>query len=125
MTKKLTKIYRPIIFVEYLSIAIGTAIAGIQILMLNDFMQIVSAVMTCLASLTDVFIYAYGAQTVLDSAEEVFDYLEKIDKRYFVPILVSHKRLYFDARFFSSSLHTLSVLMSRISSIIALLKSLV
>lgn len=125
LTKKLSKIYRPIIFVEYSSIAISLCFTGFQILMLNDFVQIILATTNSLASLFDVFIYAYGAQKILDSASGVFDCFEKNDKRYLMSIMVSQKKLIFDTGIFSSSLMTLSAMLSRASSIITLLKSMV
>lgn len=93
--------------------------------MLDDFLQILVSLMHASGTIADVFIYAYGSQKILDSALEVFDYLEEIDKRYLVPIIISQKELVFDARIFSSSLGTLSVMLSRASSLITLLKSFV
>lgn len=124
-TRKLSKIYRPILFVEYTSIAISICFTGIQILLLDDFLQILTSIIHSLTALTDIFIYAYGAQRVLDSALEVFDYFEKNDKRYLVPIMISQRELTFDARVFNVSMYTFSALLSRSSSFITLLKSFV
>lgn len=125
LTRKLSKIYRPILFVEYSSVAASIGFTGIQILILNDFYQILAAIVHSMTAVSDVYIYAYGAQRVLDSAMEVFDYFERIDKRYLVPMIISQKKLYFDARIFNSSLYTLSGLLSRTSSFITLLKSFI
>lgn len=125
LTQKLIKIYRPVIFVEYICVAINLGFTCVQIIMVNDILQILTAILHSFTVMSDAFIYAYGAQKILDSSSEVFDYFEKIDKRYLLIMMISHKKLTFEAKFFDSSLSTLSIMLSRAVSFITFLKTFV
>lgn len=92
---------------------------------MDDFLKILIALVHSVAAVSDVFIYAYGAQRVQDSAQEIFDNFRLIKKDYLLPVMISQKEIHFSAGFFNSSLHTLSVMLSRASSFITLMKSFV
>lgn len=125
ISKKLIKLYKPIIFTEFVIMAIVLCFTGLQILMMNDFGKIVGALLHAGAAFADVAIYSYGAQKVLDSSLAVCDEVYKADKNYILIILITQKELKFDAGLFHASLHTLTVILSRTMSFITLLKSFI
>ena len=125
LTKKLSKLYKPIIFTEFIFTGFILCVTGLQIIKADNFEKILAALLHAVAGLIDVTIYSYGGQKVLDSALSVSTEAYKMDKRYLLIIMMSQKKLKFDTGLFDASLNTLSIMLSRTMSFITLLKSFV
>lgn len=125
LTQKLTKLYKPIIFTEYVVVVTIFCGTGVQMLLYNDIGKILSAMLHATAALVDIAVFAYGGQKVIDASLAVGDDVYKIDKDLILVIKMSQKALKFDTGFFDSSLHTLSIILSRSMSFITLVKSFV
>lgn len=125
LTQKVNKLYKPIIFTEFVLTGFILCVTGLQIIIAASFNQILAALLHAVAGLIDVTIYSYGGQKVLDSALAVSNRAYKIDKRFLLIIMMSQKEQKFDTGLFAASLDTLSILLSRTMSFITLLKSFV
>ena len=79
ISKKLIRLFKPIIFTEFVIMAIVLCFTGLQILMMDDTGKILSALLHAGAAFADVAIYSYGAQKVLDSALVVCDEFYRTD----------------------------------------------
>ena len=119
----LNSLFKPTIFVEFFLVAITLCGTSLQIILYDDFGKIMTAFLHVVAALTDVAIYSYCGQKVLDSGLAVSDGLYELDKKYLLVIMMSQKQLKFDTGLFDASLDTLSILLSRTLSFITLLKS--
>ena len=125
VTKKVSKLYKPIIFTEFVLVTTILCVSGLQIIMSNDFSKFFVALFLNLAAVVDVVIFAFGAQKVLDSALAVCNEVYKADKNYLLIMMITQKELKFDVGLFHASLNTLSIILSRTMSFITLLKSFV
>ncbi|XP_070500082.1 odorant receptor 82a-like [Chironomus tepperi] len=125
VTKKVSNLYKPIIFTEFVLVTTILCVSGLQIIKSNDFSKIFVAMFLNLASLVDAAIFAFGAQKVMDSAMAVCTEVYKADKNYLLIIMITQKELKFDVGLFHASLHLLSTILSRTMSFITLLKSFV
>lgn len=125
VTMNLSRLFKPIIFTEFVLVTTILCVSGLQIIMFNDFSKFFVALFLNLASLCDVTIFAFGAQKVLDSALAVCREVYKADKNYILIMMITQKELKFDVGLFHASLNTLSIILSRTMSIITLMKSFV
>ena len=64
VTKKVSKLYKPIIFTEFVLVTTILCVSGLQIIMSNDFSKFFVALFLNLAAVVDVVIFAFGAQKV-------------------------------------------------------------
>lgn len=125
LTQKLNKLFRPIIFVEYVVVVTILCVTGVQVLLYDDYGKILGALFHASAALLDITVYSYGGQRIIDASLTVCDQVYKIDKDYVIIISMSQKALKFDTGFFETSLDTLSIILSRTMSFITLVKSFI
>lgn len=123
ITHRLSRLNKQIILVEFTAVSLIICFTGIQILVLDDYEQIMAALFHCFVSITDAGIYAYCGQKVLDSSGAVSNEIYTLKKDYLPIIMMSQKKMKFDSGLFDASFETFSTMLSRTLSFMTVLKS--
>lgn len=123
LIQRLNGIFWIVVLTQFIVMALVLCVTGVQIIISDDFSKIMAAIFHTFASCFDVALFAYAAQRVIDSGLVAFNRLYKLNKDYIPLIAMSQKSLEFKTGFFSASMETLSALLSRTISFIAVMKS--
>ena len=125
MASKLNKLFKIVIFFEFLFLSILLCVTAFQVVKSNDLMRIVIAFFHGMAAFLDLLIYSYGGQQIMDYSGEVFDDCKIIDEVYVFIALRTQKKMKINSMSFHASLPTFTTIMNRTMSLIALLQSFV
>ena len=66
MTEKLNGLFKPIVFIEFFLVAVTMGVTSLQVIMYDDYGKIFTALLHVITALTDVTMYSYCGQKVLD-----------------------------------------------------------
>lgn len=124
LCSKLSEFFKVIVFLEYIVQSCLLCTIAVQLVMGTDLLKMIVAFLHGSAALTDLFIYSFGGQLVMDSSTEVFQDLVRIDKNYRFILHRTQTELKIKSMMFQASFSTFSRIISQTISLITLVKSL-
>jgi hypothetical protein len=100
-------------------------VLGFQLVMFKNFFKRVIALVFGSSVITQLLLYSFGGQQLMNKSLEVFDEKMKFDRDYVVVMLRSQKPCKISSLIFEASLPTFMTIMSNAGSLITFLKSFV
>lgn len=100
-------------------------VLGFQLVMFHNFLKRIVVTIFGMAMTTQLFIYTYGGQLVMDTSTSVADKIYQTDKDLIIIIARSHKASIIKVGFYDANSATFGTILSSAASLITLLKSLI
>lgn len=125
LSKKLNKLMKFIIFIQFLMSSLNLCVLGFQFVMLDNIFKRIVTVFFGLAIIIQLFIYAFGGQLIMDKSSTIADDLFDMDKDTLLIIARTQTPIRIKSGFFEANLSTFRNCLSRAGSLITLLQSLV
>ncbi|CAG9806364.1 unnamed protein product [Chironomus riparius] len=122
---KLSKLYWPVVLIQFSMMALIFCIAAIQIIIIPEVSQKITAGTHLIGGTVALFTYSYGSQKVMDSALSVGDDIYQIDKNYLFILMRTQRLLKIKAGFIHACLPTFLMLLSWTVSLVTLIESFV
>lgn len=118
---RINKIFKFIIFEEYLLLSFLLCVLDFQIVVNEDKAKAIPGLFHVMASVTELLIFSYGGQKVMDSARDVCK--NSYDPEHYFIIMKTNQDLKFEFLTFHASLPTFTDVINRTMSLIALMES--
>jgi hypothetical protein len=123
MAEELKTIFRPIVFIEFLSISFVLCGVGFAFVMAKDVIEQSLMIAYGNTLLVQLFIYCYCGQYLTDRAANVCNEVYTLDRDYKLIIMRTHRRLRIDAPFFRATLEQFASVLQTTWAFISVLKS--
>lgn len=118
---KINKIFKFIVLEEYLMLSLLLCVLDFQIVINENKTKAIPGFFHGMAAITELLIFSYGGQKVMDSARDVCK--NSYDPQHYFIMMRTKRELKIESLTFHASLPTFSTTMSRTMSLIALMES--
>lgn len=125
LAEELNRLYKPVVFAQFLISSMLLCVIGFQLVMLDNFIGRVVVAIFGFAIIIQLFIYAFGGQLIVDKSSSVAEHIYGTDKEFIVIIARSQNAAVIKSGFYQANLPTFSAIMSSAASLITLLQSFV
>jgi odorant receptor len=125
LSETLHKLFKPIVFAQFLFSSMLLCVIGFQLVMVHDFFKRAVVAFYGLAIIIQLFYYSYGGQLLMDKSSAVSENLYKTDKDLVIVINRAHKACTIKAGFYRANSATFTTILSSAGSLIALLRSFI
>jgi hypothetical protein len=123
LSHELNDIFRPVIFVEFLTISIVFCGVGVSFAMSRDFIDQLMLMCYANAMLVQLFFYCYGGQYLIDRAASVCDDVYEADRDFKLIIMRAKKGVKMEAPFFRATLEQLASVLNTTWALISVIRS--
>lgn len=120
----LNRFFQPIVFVQFFSSSMLLCVLGFQLVMLQNFIKWATAAVFGVTIISELFIFAYGGQLILDTSLSVCDHFYESDKDLIILIRRAHKASKVKMGFYEATLPYFCAILGSAGSLITMLKSL-
>lgn len=120
---KMNKLYYFIIFLECLVMSLLISVMAVIVMTSGDVAVLFTLGFYLISCITDLFIYCYGGQKIMDSAGDLCNEYYKLNKNYFTIMLRTSTDLKIKTFIFDASLSTITLILNWAMSLITFVKS--
>ncbi|KAL7011659.1 hypothetical protein ACKWTF_014375 [Chironomus riparius] len=121
MASKLNKLYKVIIFLQYMLLSILLCVLAFPIVYNDDILKTIPHIFHAVAGIVEMLIYSYCGQTIMDLAADICKNCYESDMM--MVMLRTKYEVRIESMFYHASLPTFTLMVSWTMSLITLMKS--
>lgn len=124
LVKDLNKIYKPVIFVQFLTSSVHFCVVGFQLLITTSYIDRTIVGFHIFTTVFEILIFAYCGQLLLDKSLKVADDFYHVDKNIMIICTRALKGCIIKSGFYKVTLIDISAIFSAAYSLLTVLKTL-